>query len=326
MISAVALCTTRPAEAFGTLAFALARDPELAQHSLTRYNAAQLSRDLCDLVADALIGTAQQVAKNSREANRPHSRVVWALNKAAGGGAFDPFWAYTAPHDEFGNMQPSLGVPMFLRSAEPQGFSIQLPPGMDEIAGMTLLATSAVTAQLSRVAVGSRTRGDEALDRLEWLRGDRSPIELRLDLDQVQQHDTATILSLVDPDRHTAHTGRELAQLWGRAFLLAPRELDPHGDAVLASLASVQDYLKAVNREFPAFAAILSWPFGYVDWFSAIAPEALCGTDLNILHPSVSTAVDGAARAIYALGERSGQNPTLLVELMRMRLSGPTTA
>jgi hypothetical protein len=215
-------------------------------------------------------------------------------------------------------------VPVFLRPIDPQGFAAQLPSDMDETTGMVYLTTAAVVGQLTRsIDARSRARGNQALDGLDWLRWDRRPILLQLDAAQLAENDHSRLLWLSDPATNPATSGRELARIWGRVAMLAPGELDPEGQALLANLAPVRDYLRRLSSHFPAFPVVLSWApgmSGFVDWFGSLVPQAMRGDALMLQHPEVLAAVAAAADAMRRLGQEVGQDPSLAIQLMQLPL------
>jgi len=324
LVCSVALCTERPAMSFNHLLLTLAAEPGYLPDKPTPENALQAQRDLADIVDSELIGSAGQVARARGEGGAPVLRLVDAANKAFSRQDFDPSWAYAAPHEELERLVPHLYVPVFLRPVDPQGFAAQLPPDMDQVSGLAYLTMAALLGQLTRsIEAKSRERGKQALDELDWLRWDRRPILMRLDAGQIAEHDHSRLLWLSDPASHSETSGRELARIWGRVALLAPEELDPDGNAVLATLPPVRDHLRTLSTRFPAFPVVLTWQSGmsgFVDWFGALVPHAMQGDALVLQHPDVLASVNAAADAIQRLGREVEQNPTLAIQLMQLPL------
>lgn len=323
LICSVALCTERPAVSFNRLTLALAANPTFLPQDPTRDNALQVQRDLADIVNSELIGSASQVAA-ARKEGTPLRRLVQAAEEIFSNQAFDPSWAYAALHEELLQLVQHLPVPVFLRPVAPQGFAIKVPPDMDKDVALAHLSTAALSSQLTRALdARSRARGADALDRLDWLRGHREPLLVRLSSQHLSDTDHTPLLNLSDPATNQSLSGRELARLWGRIVLLAPDEIDPEGEAILSNLTPVRAYLSALSRRFPAFPVVLSWTqgmSGFVDWFGSMAPEAMNGDGLMLDYPELFEAVMETTKAIEELGEEVDQNPSLAIQLMRLPL------
>lgn len=323
LICAVALCTEHPAVSYNRILRALSDSPGLLPDTLAPKNALQAQRDLADLVEDDLIGSSAQAAEGRRSQRTPLTRLVSNVNRAANEG-FDFIWCLAAPHVELVRLVQYLHVPVFLRPREPQGFAVQLPPGMERDTGLALLAVAATTVQLTRsIEATSRSVGAQAVAGLDWLQGDRQPVMFQLDLQALTEQDNLALLNLSDPGTNSAVSGREMARLWGRIVLYAPPELDPEGESTLSALPAAREYLNRLAEKFPAFPVVLAWGegiSGFVDWFGSLVPQAVHGNAVMVQHPALREAVEEATRAIYGLGERVGQNPTLVVQLLQSPL------
>jgi hypothetical protein len=149
LAAAVALNTAMPAMAFVKIGLDIVDLDAFPFDEPPRHDTAlQVQRDVADLVAEGLLGSAQQVAAGMAQ-DSYHLRVVRAVNEATRAGDFDPTWAYVAPHEEFERGLAVADAPVFMRPRMPQGFAVMVPAGMDPHDAEARLVVAAMVRQLS---------------------------------------------------------------------------------------------------------------------------------------------------------------------------------
>ena len=299
-----------------------ANTPELACPP-SRENASERQRFLGDFVHDTLIGSAPQVAAGQEAPSPFFGPHAFFLNEAFGRGELDPMWLLASPASELETADEHLTPIVFLRPRDPQGFAVSAPPGMDRDEVFVRLTAAATSVQMTAaIEAESRREAERALVGLRWLRGDRTPVMIQFDLQQVRTLDGAP-LGLVDPDSHLAPPDDQLPYLWGRCVLMPPAELDPDGDLHIPANEEIRSYIRHLHERFPAFPLILSWLpefSAFFDWFGSLTRGDVSNSGSIAADESTILAVVTAAQAMLELGDRLEQNPRALIDLMVTQL------